>query len=87
MLLLGCSPSGAPFRDISSISVAISLGVVLKLSNITSGGSEAWVEGRNTSYKRDNKKTLKTIIIHVWTLKSRSEWRFLEVRRKDDEYY
>ncbi len=55
-LLLGRSRSGAPFRDIFSISVALSLGVVLELSNITPGGSEARVVGRKTRQNRDNKK-------------------------------
>ncbi len=27
------------------------------------------------------------LAIRVWSLKSRSEWRFSELRRKDDEYY
>ncbi len=68
MLLLGCSPSGAPFQDIFSISVALSLGVVLQLSNITPGGCELRVEGRNTRWNRDNKKTLKTILSAVFSL-------------------
>ncbi len=38
-LLLGRSRT--PFQDVFSISVALSLGVVLRLSNITPGGSEA----------------------------------------------
>ncbi len=67
-LLFGCSPPGAPFWDIFSISVALSLGVVLQLSNITPGGSEGRVEGRNTRWKRDNKKTLKTILSPVFSL-------------------
>ncbi len=50
-LLLGHYHSGAPFRDVLSISVVLSLGVVLQLSNITPGGSEAMVVGRNTSRK------------------------------------
>ncbi len=49
--LLGRSRSGAPFWDSFSISVALSLGVVLRLSNITSGGSEVRVVGRNTRRK------------------------------------
>ncbi len=63
MLLLGCSRSGAPFRDVFSISVVLSLGAVLRLSNITPGGSEARVIGRNMRRKRDNKKNFKTHII------------------------
>ncbi len=51
MLLLGRS-------DVFSISVALSLGVVLRLSNITPGGSGARVVGRNTIQKQDNKKKL-----------------------------
>ncbi len=38
-LLLGHSCSFASFRDVFSISVALSLGAVLRLSNITPGGS------------------------------------------------
>ncbi len=34
MLLLGRSRSGAPFRDVFSIPVALFVGVVLQLSNI-----------------------------------------------------
>ncbi len=45
-LLLGRSHSGAPFRDVFSILVTLSLGVVLQLSKITPGGSEARVGGR-----------------------------------------
>ncbi len=56
MLLLGRSCSGAPFQDVFSISVALSLGVVLKLSNIPPGGSEARVVGKNTKRKRDNQR-------------------------------
>ncbi len=55
-LLLGRSHFGAPFWDVFSISVALSLGVVLRLSNIIAGGSEARVVGRNTRRKLDNKK-------------------------------
>ncbi len=40
-LLLGHSRSGAPFRDVFSILVALSFGAALQLSNITAGGSEA----------------------------------------------
>ncbi len=58
MLLLGRSRSGAPFQDVFSISVALSLGAVPQLSNITPGGSEVRVVGRNTKWKRDNKKKL-----------------------------
>ncbi len=66
MLLLGRSRSRAPFWDVFSISVVLSLGVVLRLSNITQGGSEVRVVGRNTRQKRDNKKkTLKTILSAV----------------------
>ncbi len=56
--LLGRSYFGTPFQDVFSISVALSLGVVLRLSNITLGGSEARVVGRNTRRKGDNKKKL-----------------------------
>ncbi len=52
-LLLGCSPSGAPFRDIFSISVVLSVDAVLQLSNITPGGSKVRVEGRNTRWNGD----------------------------------
>ncbi len=64
-LLLGRCRSGAPFRDVFSISVALSLGAVLRLSNITPGRSEARVVGRNTRQKRDNKKALRTILSAV----------------------
>ncbi len=50
--------SGAPFRDVFSISVALSLSAVLQLGNITPGGSEARVVGTNTMRKRNNKKKL-----------------------------
>ncbi len=60
-VLLSRSRSGAPFRDVFLISVALSLGVVLQLSDITLGGSEERVVGRNTRRNRNNKKTLKTI--------------------------
>ncbi len=50
-LLLGRSLSSAPFQDIFSISVALSLGAVLRLSNITPGRSEARVVGKNTRQK------------------------------------
>ncbi len=63
--LLGNSHSGVPFWDVFSILVALSLGEVLRLSNITLGGSEVRVVGRNTRQKRDNKKTLKTILSGV----------------------
>ncbi len=52
-----------PFRDVFSISVALSLGAVLQLSSITPGGSETRVVGRNTRQKRDKKKKLKNHII------------------------
>ncbi len=51
------SRSGAGFR-IFSILVALSLRVVLRLSNITPGGSESRVVRRNTRRKRYNKKKL-----------------------------
>ncbi len=76
-LLLGCSPSGTLFQDIFSISVALSLGVVLQLSNITPGGSEARVEGRSTRWNRDNIKTLKTILSAVFSLDHKN---FLSVK-------
>ncbi len=63
MFLLGRSRFGAPFWDVFSISVALSLGVALRLSNITPGGSEAQMVGRNTRQKRDNKKSFKNHII------------------------
>ncbi len=59
------SRSGAPFWDVFSISVALSLGAVLLLSNITPGGSVARVVGRDTRQKQENKKTLKTILLAV----------------------
>ncbi len=62
-LLLGHSRSGAPFWEVFSISVAPYLGTALRLSNITSGGSEARVVRRNTRRKRDNKKFFKNHII------------------------
>ncbi len=65
MLLLGRSHSGAPFRDVFSISVALSLGAVLQLSNITPGGSEARVVGRNTSRNEITNNTLRTILSAV----------------------
>ncbi len=63
MLLLGRSHSGAPFWDVFSISIVLSLGAVLQLSNITPGGSEVTVVGKNTRWKRDNKKNFKNHII------------------------
>ncbi len=63
MLPLGRSRSGTPFWDVSSILVTLSLGVVLRLSNITPEGSEARVVRRNTRWKRDNKKNFKNHII------------------------
>ncbi len=62
-LLLGHSCNGAPFCDVFSISVALSLGAILRLINITPGGNEARVVGRNTRRKRDNKKNFKNHII------------------------
>ncbi len=76
-LLLGCSPSGALFQDIFSISVALSLNAVLQLSNITPGGSEARVEGRNARWNRDNKKNLKTILSTGFSLNHKD---FLSVK-------
>ncbi len=64
-LLLGHSRSSTPFQDVFSISVAPSLGALLQLSNITPGGSEARVVGRNTRQEQDNKKTIKTILSAV----------------------
>ncbi len=40
------------FWDTFSISVALSLGAILRLSNITPGGSEAREVGRNLRQKR-----------------------------------
>ncbi len=57
-LLLGHSHSGAPFRNVFLILVALFLGAVPRLSNIIPGGSEARVVERNTRLKRDNKKKL-----------------------------
>ncbi len=62
-LLLDCSHFGVPFQDVFSISVVLSLGEVLRLSNITPGGSEAWVVGRNTRWKRGNKTNFEKYII------------------------
>ncbi len=61
-LLLGRSRSGAPFRDSFSISVALSLGAVLRLSYIIPGGSQARVIGRNTRGNEITKKPFKTIL-------------------------
>ncbi len=55
-LLLGRSHSSAPFQDVFSISVALSLGSVLQLSNFTPEGSEARVVGRNTCGNEITKK-------------------------------
>ncbi len=65
MLLLGCSQCGMPFQDVFLISVALSLGAVLRLSDITPGGSKARVVVRNTRQKWDNKKDDKNHIIRV----------------------
>ncbi len=46
-----CFGSGAPFWDVFWISVALSLRVVLQLSNITPGESKAKAVGRNTKRK------------------------------------
>ncbi len=62
-LLLGRSCSSVSFWDVFSILVALSLNAVLRLSNITSGGSEARVVEKNTGWKQDDKKKLKTYII------------------------
>ncbi len=62
--LLGHSRSGAPFREVFSISVALSLGAVLWLSIITLVGSETRVVGTQ-GRKRDNEKKLKTILSTV----------------------
>ncbi len=63
-LLLGRFRSSAPFQYVFSIQVArLSLGVVLRSSNITPGGSEARLVGRNKMRKRDNKKYFKNHII------------------------
>ncbi len=51
ILLLGHSRPGAPFRGVFSISVELSLGVVLRLRNITLERSEARVVGKNTRQK------------------------------------
>ncbi len=56
MLLLGRSRSGTPFLDDFDIGSAISR--CGTMSNITPKGSEAWVVGRKTGWKRDNKKIL-----------------------------
>ncbi len=66
MLLLGRFRSSTPFRDVFLILVALSLSAVLQLSNITPGGNETRVVGRNTREKQDNKKkTLKTVLSAV----------------------
>ncbi len=62
-LLSSCSRSSVLFCEVFSISIALSLSAVLRLSNITPGGSEAKVVGRNTKQKRDNKKNYKNRII------------------------
>ncbi len=46
--LLGRSHSGVLFRDVFSISVALSLAAVLRLGYITPGEGAARVVGRNT---------------------------------------
>ncbi len=60
--LLGRSRSGATFRDSFSISVALSLGGILRLSNITPGESEVKVVGKNSRGNEITKKTFKTIL-------------------------
>ncbi len=50
------SRSSAPFWVVFLISVVLSLGAVLQLSNITPGGNEARVVGKNTRRNPDNKK-------------------------------
>ncbi len=65
-LLLGRYRSSSPFWNVFLISVALSLSVILRLSNITPAGSETRMVGRNIRWKRDNKKkTLKTILLAV----------------------
>ncbi len=64
-LLLGRSRSGVFFWDVFSISVALSLDAVLRLSHITPGGNEAKVIRRNTMWKRDNKRNFKNHIIDI----------------------
>ncbi len=66
-LLFGRSCYDAPFWDVFSISVALSLGAVLRLSNITPGVSEVKVVGRNTRRKCDNKKNsiLSAVLSHL----------------------
>ncbi len=51
-LLLHCIRSNATFWNVFLISVALSLGAILRLSNITPGRSEARVVGRYTRWKR-----------------------------------
>ncbi len=63
MLLLGCSLYSVPFWDVFSILAVLSLSAVLWLSNITPGGSEGRVVGRNTKLRWDNKKNFKNHII------------------------
>ncbi len=58
MFLFGRSRSTRLFGMFFSISVALSLGAVLRLSNITPGGSEARAVRGNTRWKLDNKKKL-----------------------------
>ncbi len=70
--LLGCSWS--PFRYVFSISVALSLGAVLQFSNITPGGSETRVVGRNRRRNWDNKKTLKIILSLIYSSAPNGLW-------------
>ncbi len=66
---LDCSCSGTPFRDVFSISVALSLSAVLQLSSIIPGGSEGRVVGRNTRGNEITKKFKNLIIGSIITSK------------------
>ncbi len=57
-LLLGRSRSGAPFRDVFSISVVLSLSAVLQLSNISPGASMDKWKGRGRKENSDLQQTL-----------------------------
>ncbi len=69
-LLLGRSQSGAPFRDVFSILVALSLGAVLQLSSITPGGSKAeWYEGTQSGTEITKKNYKNRFIVSIITSK------------------
>ncbi len=83
-LLLGCSHSGAPFRDVFSILVTLSFGVVLQLSNISPGGNEMRVIGKYTRRKRDNKKKFNNHIIGSIIISKTSYTRVCQMRGNVD---